>query len=263
MNIPPIKPLELIHNSGAITASAIHCGHYMSSDLNSISGLTDEERLREEDPFTDKWTDIVPNSISGVYSRFEFDINRSPERAVYKTPEDAWGLNVWLGNLDEKLFNRSVSYYNQAYEMLYEYYSFLEQEFGKFVVLDLHSYNYRRAGAKAYASTEETHPQINIGSASINKSIWGDLVGRFINDLRQSQVNGAKLNVQENLIFKGGYHPQWAHREFPESACVIAVEVKKFFMDEWSGELYNNIHKEVKLALASTINGLLQELRKN
>ncbi len=146
--------------------------------------------------------------------------------------------------------------------MLYEYYSFLEQKFGKFVVLDLHSYNYRRSGAKISASPEKTYPQINIGSASINKTIWGDLVGKFINDLSLYQLNQTMLNVQENLIFKDGYHPQWVHSKFPKSTCVIAVEVKKFFMDEWSGELYNNIHKEVKLALASTISGIVQELRK-
>ncbi len=59
MSTPPSKPLKIRYNNGAITATAIHCGHYMSSYLNAISGLTNEQRLREEDPFTDKWTDIV------------------------------------------------------------------------------------------------------------------------------------------------------------------------------------------------------------
>ncbi len=263
MKTPPREPLKTKYHSGAIVASSIHSGHYMSSDLITRSGLSEDMRSREEDPFTDSWTKIVPNHINGVYSRFEFDINRPPENAVYKKPEDAWGLNVWREELDEKLYNRSIEYYNQAYRMLHEYYSFLEQKHGKFVVLDLHSYNYRRAGAEAPPSPEETHPQINIGTGSINKDLWGNLVNRFISDLSQCQVNGVKLNVQENLIFKGAQHSQWTHREFPESGCVIAIEVKKFFMDEWSGVLYNDIHKEIELALASTISGILEELRAN
>ena len=49
---------------------------------------------------------------------------------------------------------------------------------------------------------------------------------------------------------------------FPDTGCAIAVELKKFFMDEWTGELYSERHRAIQDALASTLPGLMEELER-
>ena len=78
-----------------LVATAIHSGHALDDKIEKISGLSDAERLPEEDPFTDLWTAVTGNRIIVHHSRFEVDLNRPREKAVYLEPEDAWGLNVW------------------------------------------------------------------------------------------------------------------------------------------------------------------------
>jgi hypothetical protein len=43
---------------------------------------------------------------------------------------------------------------------------------------------------------------------------------------------------------------------------VLSVEVKKFFMDEWTGELDSSVHTAVGDALTYAAGGLLEELRR-
>jgi hypothetical protein len=47
---------------------------------------------------------------------------------------------------------------------------------------------------------------------------------------------------------------------FPDSACVLAIEFKKIFMDEWTGEPDMDRIRTLRNALAGTIPGLLEEL---
>ena len=44
------------------------------------------------------------------------------------------------------------------------------------------------------------------------------------------------MDVRENVAFEGrGEQTRFIHEAFPETGCAIAVEFKKFFMDEWTG----------------------------
>ena len=46
-----------------------------------------------------------------------------------------------------------------------------------------------------------------------------------------------KLDVRENVAFQGkGEQTRFVHERYPGQGCAIALEFKKFFMDEWSGE---------------------------
>ena len=72
-------------------------------------------RLREEDPFTGGWTAIAPTRIIGRRSRFEVDLNRPRGRAVYRRPEDAWGLDVWTTEPPDDLVDRSLAQYDAFY----------------------------------------------------------------------------------------------------------------------------------------------------
>jgi hypothetical protein len=61
--------------------------------------------------------------------------------------------------------------------------------------------------------------------------------------------------------FRGGFFPRWIHETFPESGCALAVEVKKFYLDEWTGRADEAEVTLVQEALASTLPGILHELK--
>ena len=64
------------------------------------------------------------------------------------------------------------------------------------------------------------------------------------------------------MKFRGGNFSRWIHENFPESGCSIAIEFKKFFMDEWTGEPDYVVIEAIKSALKSTVAGVLEELKK-
>jgi hypothetical protein len=68
------------------------------------------------------------------------------------------------------------------------------------------------------------------------------------------------LDVRENVRFLGGNFCRWIHRTFPTKACALAVEFKKFFMDEWTGEVDRRQLQELRSALESTRRGLIEAL---
>ena len=69
----------------------------------------------------------------------------------------------------------------------------------------------------------------------MDRQRWAPIVDRFIDDLRAFEFGGRKLDVRENVKFFGGHFPKWIHKSFPLSVCVLSIEIKKIFMDEWSG----------------------------
>ena len=77
-----------------VIGPAIHSGSELRQDCRNLARLSDSERLREEDPFTDMLIEDFPNRIVVHRSRFEVDLNRAREAAVYVRPEQAWGLNA-------------------------------------------------------------------------------------------------------------------------------------------------------------------------
>ncbi|QDU89678.1 hypothetical protein Pla175_30720 [Pirellulimonas nuda] len=62
------------------------------------------------------------------------------------------------------------------------------------------------------------------------------------------------------MRFKGGHFSAWIHETFPTSVCSIAIEFKKFFMDEWSGEADLREVDAIFGALKSTLPGVRSEL---
>ena len=74
---------KITKGQGPVVAAAIHDGHRVREEVSKILALTDAERLREEDPFTAIWTEVAETRIIGLQSRFEVDLNRPREKAVY------------------------------------------------------------------------------------------------------------------------------------------------------------------------------------
>lgn len=247
---------------GPLFAAANHSGHELRPEVAKLIALEESARLREEDPYTDQWVTIVPNSIIPFPSRFEVDLNRSLEEAFYLQPEDAWGLKIWKKTPSQEMMERSYEFYQNYYFEVRKNLEKLERRYRRFVVLDLHSYNYRRAGPKAPPEDPQKNPEINLGTGTMNRERWAPLIDRFLADLRSFDFLGRRLDVRENVKFYGRQFPKWIHENFPDSGCVLAIEVKKFFMDEWTGEPDRAQLETLGRALQSTLPGILEELGK-
>jgi N-formylglutamate amidohydrolase len=243
-----------------ILAAAIHNGHALSENVASYFVLSESDQLREEDPFTWIWTGITENRIIAHHSRFEFDLNRPPEKAVYLRPSDAWGLNIWKGRPPDAIVAKSLQHYKEIYLNFRVAITALINTFGNIVVFDLHSYNHRRHGPDALPEDSAMNPEINLGTGTMDRLYWSPLVDRFISDLKGFDFLGRHLDVRENIRFKGGYFPRWIHETFDKSVCCLSIEVKKFFMDEWTGEPDHPVINTISSALKSTIPGVLEEL---
>jgi len=253
---------EITEGQGPIAATAIHDGHELRAEVLERSGLTDLARLREEDPYTGALTGVVDTRIVVRTSRFEFDLNRCRDHAVYIEPEDAWGLSVWKEAPTAEIIERSLRGYDAFYAEAQRILSAMEKRFGRFVVLDLHSYNHQRGGPGAPFDDPEKNPEVNVGTGSLDRGRWGLLVDRFIGDLADFDFRGRHLDVRENVKFRGGKLSRWIHANFPDSACCLAIEFKKFFMDEWTGVVDRPEYEVIPDALASTLPGLRESLGK-
>ena len=108
---------------------------------------------------------------------------------------------------------------------------------GRFVLLDVHSYNHRRDGPGRDPTPQADAPDINIGTSSMPRDQWSFVVDPLIEAMRQFDFNGRHLDVRENVAFQGkGEQTRFVHERYPGTGCAIAIEFKKFFMDEWSGQ---------------------------
>ncbi len=243
-----------------LIGAAIHDGHHTREELSTHFYLDEAGRLREEDPFTGPMARVLPFHVTGLHSRFEVDFNRSPHKAVYRLPEDAWGLQVWHGKLPDEIAQRSLELYHAFYADAEKQLKAIEKQFGNFVVFDTHSYNHRRDGAAEVPAVAHENPEVNIGTASIGNEKFRPLVERLIADLRAFDFEGRHLDVRENVKFTGGEFSQWIHRTFAQSGCSIAIEWKKFWMDEWTGEPDERQLELICQATQSTLAGVKSEL---
>ena len=237
-------------------------GHDVRDDVARYLALDDSQRLREEDPFTGDWTQIAPTRVIGTRSRFEVDLNRPRESAVYRTPEDAWGLSVWKDDPPENLFERSLAEYDHFYNSMHAIFKEMSACHGHFVIFDLHSYNHRRQGPDGPAAEPSTNPQVNIGTGTLNRDQWAPVVDTFIETLRCFEFPGGRLDVRENVKFRGGRWPQWVHESFPDTGVAIAVEFKKFFMDEWTGTPNRKYSEAIGHVLQTTVPAVLDALER-
>jgi hypothetical protein len=222
---------------GPVIATAIHDGHGVRDDVARAMKISDSDRLREEDPFTGEAVRGVPNHVIVHRSRFEFDLNRGVDGAVYETPEQAWGLDVWHERPDRALVQRSLALHSSYYMMLGTLLDAVAGSHDRIVVLDVHSYNHMRDGPDGNPTDPNQAPDINIGTFSMPRERWAFLLDPLMEAMRGFDFNGRRLDVRENVAFQGkGEQTRFIHERYPRQACAIALEFKKFFMDEWTGE---------------------------
>ena len=233
----PERWWTMTRGPGPVLATAIHDGHELRPAVAEEMVLGDSDRLREEDPFTGQAVEGVPTHVVVHRSRFEFDLNRAAADAFYRTTEQSWGLTVWRGEPDDGLVAESLAIHAAYYRMLGGLLDGIAAEHDRFVLIDVHSYNHRRDGPDGAPTPQDKAPDINIGTFSMPREEWAFLLDPLMEAMRGFDFNGRHLDVRENVAFQGkGEQTRFVHDRYPGQGCAIALEFKKFFMDEWTGE---------------------------
>lgn len=227
---------HVARGDGPVVATAIHDGHGLREEVRQAMALGDADRLREEDPYTGQAVRGIPSHVIACRSRFEFDLNRGADDAVYATPEQSWGLQVWRERPGDDLVARSLGLHAAFYRMMAGLLDEIASEHKRFVLLDVHSYNHRRDGPDGAPTPQSDAPDINIGTFSMPRELWAPVLDAVVEAMRGFDFNGRRLDVRENIAFQGkGALTRFVHERYPGRGCAIAIEFKKFFMDEWTG----------------------------
>ena len=241
----------------SVIATAIHAGHQVRPEIAELLALDDAGRLREEDPFTDQIAAAASSRVIVFRSRFEVDLNRRREEAVYSGAEQSWGLTVWKHPPPADVLSRSLDLYDAFYAELGRHLDRMAKR-GPFLLLDVHSYNHRRAADWRPARQEE-NPDVNVGTGSMDAR-WHPVVEALMANLSSSQVAGRPLDVRENVNFRGRELARWVHERYPGVGCAPALEFKKTFMDERTGtvdaEHVDSLALALKAAAVSAVTAL-------
>jgi N-formylglutamate deformylase len=254
-----LPPFTVSAGSGQLVVTAIHAGHDLRPELAELIALEDDERRREEDPYTDQLLGDAGVRFHVHRSRFEVDLNRARDEAVYQHPDDAWGLTVWKRDLPPTEAERSRQLHDEFYARLAHHMQLLASQ-GPFLVLDIHSYNHHREGPDGPPAAPDANPEVNVGTGALDRSRWGHVVDAFIGELRRQEVDGRHLDVRENVRFRGGHLSRWVAANHPTTACTLALEFKKLFMDEWTGECDTEHVAQLRAALHRVVPSVLSTL---
>lgn len=232
-----------------------HSGHHFREELQAICNLGQHERFFEEDSFVEAFIEAFPIQVIARDSRYEYDLNRSEEKCIYQTTQEAWGKTPWKRSLEDAEKKISVDKYKEAYAFIGALFTFLHSRFPKIFVLDQHSYNFRR-------HTMAT-PTFDILTHHLQKQQrW------FIEEVRKTlsalQIPGVESTCEENKVFPGiGHFSKYFHQQYPNSLC-LTVEIKKVFMDEIEGKLFPEITKSMSKIYSDAMIGLAKKfLEKN
>ena len=219
---------------------AVHDGHQFRKELWNNCKHSEYERWFEEDPETKEMVKDHPIVIAGCDSRFEYDLNRAPESAIY---EDAWGKQLWFNPLAKDLKEKSLEKHTNFYKVVNALVSKLEELFGVCIVYDMHSYNWKRW-------TREV-PTWNLGTSNIDNNrfgveveTWREILGNvpFPRDISSS----SKIND----TFKGnGYFLKYITQNF-KNTLVLATEIAKVYCDELEYIIYPEVVNTVREYLA-------------
>jgi N-formylglutamate deformylase len=246
-----------------VAFTAVHAGHGLRDEVRELMVLDEATRLREEDQYSDRIGSGLESGLVMHRSRFEVDLNRPRRTCVYSAPVHSWGLQVWRdGQVPEEVACRSRQVHDAWYAELGRRVARLAAR-GPFVVFDLHTYNHRRDGPDAEPAPQKGNPDVNVGTGTLDRQPWIPVVDAFMEAMSAPviPVTGRRLDVRENVRFWGQNEGRWVHRRFPDTACVLALEFKKTFIDEWTGEVDEDHLAQLAEALAGTVPAVTAALR--
>ena len=218
---------------------AVHNGHQFRKELWSNCTHSDYERWFEEDPQTKEMVKLHPIVVAGMDSRFEYDLNRAPESAIYK---DAWGKQLWNHPLPQEMIDKSMTKHRNFYRMVLALIFKLEEKFGICIVYDMHSYNRRRWPREV--------PTWNLGTANVDQNRFANTIESWRAILEKTpfphEISGtAKIND----TFQGnGYFLKYITQNC-KNTLVLATEIAKVYCDELHQILYPEIVASVEVYL--------------
>ncbi|WP_075342917.1 N-formylglutamate amidohydrolase [Tenacibaculum agarivorans] len=216
--------------------AAVHDGHQFRKELWEYCLHTEYERWYEEDPCTKQMIASQPIVISGLDSRFEYDLNRSPDVAIY---DDAWGKKLWRSPLPAEVRSRSLQKHTNFYKVVHNLLEKLESKFETCVVYDMHSYNWQRWDREV--------PTWNLGTSNIDNDRFGIDIEDWRVILEKTPLpNGIISSSKINDTFQGnGYFLKFITQNFTNT-LVLATEIAKIYCDERSQIIYPEVVLSVK-----------------
>jgi len=222
---------------------AVHDGHQFRKDLWDNCLHSEYDRWYEEDPETKNMVISHPILISGRDSRFEYDLNRDPENAVFDT---AWGKQLWKNPLPEEEKANSLQKHANFYKVVKALISKIEEKFGVCVVYDMHSYNWQRWDREV--------PTWNLGTSNIDNNRFGEQVESWRQMLASIELpNNIKQTAKVNDTFQGnGYFLKFITNTF-ENTLVLATEIAKVYCDEYKQVIYPEVVAAVEQQLEALI----------
>ena len=163
------------------------------------------DRWYEEDPATKEMVQSHPIVIAGMDSRFEYDLNRAPETAIYN---DAWGKQLWKNELPQENASKKSSKTSNFYKVVHALIAKLEEKFGICVVYDMHSYNWKRWDREV--------PTWNLGTSNVDNNRFGKEIESWRQFVEKMPLpNGIKSTSKINDTFQGnGYFLKFITQNF-------------------------------------------------
>jgi len=206
---------------------ALHDGSSFPPELAKSCLLAPGDRVYEEDPHTAKLVAAQPIVVSGLDSRYYYDLNRSPENCAQTT---AFGRQIWENNV-HPLASLAKQRHERFYTLVNGLVGKLVEIFGSCLIIDVHSHNFSRIDRET--------PLFNLGTAEFKWEYERLFVQQWKQDLAEIKFPGVKLPVAENDVFLGkGYFLQWVQQTFPRTCLTIPVDMKKIYCNEETGEVY-------------------------
>ena len=234
-----LKIDEYVHYACA----AVHDGHQFRKELWDNCLHTEYERWFEEDPQTKEMVKTHPIVIAGCDSRFEYDLNRAPETAIY---EDAWGKQLWKSKLPKDMHDKSLQKHANFYKVVNALISKLEEKFGVCIVYDMHSYNWKRW-------TREV-PTWNLGTSNIDNNRFKNEAESWRAILEKTPFpNNIKSTSLINDTFQGnGYFLKYITQNF-NNTLVLATEIAKIYCDELTQTMFPEVVSSVEKYLKTEL----------
>lgn len=236
--------------------AAVHDGHQFRKELWDNCLHTEYDRWYEEDPETKNMVVSHPIVIAGRDSRFEYDLNRDPENAVFDT---AWGKKLWKTPLSDAQKQKSLAKHSNFYKVTHALVSKLEEKFGTAIVYDMHSYNWKRWDREV--------PTWNLGTSNIDNNRFGDQVELWRNALASIELpHDIKQTALINDTFQGnGYFLKFITNTF-DNTLVLATEIAKIYCDEYNQiifpEVLNSVASQLQNLLPSHANNFYKTFAK-
>jgi len=222
---------------------AVHDGHNFRKELWDNCLHSGYDRWYEEDPETKNMVYTLPIVIAGCDSRFEYDLNRPPEEAVFET---AWGKELWKEPLPEAMKLRSQQKHTNFYKIVHALISKVESKFGACIIYDMHSYNWKR--------WDRAVPTWNLGTSNVDNERFNDIIKSWQKSLSEIKLphNIKSDSLINNTFYGNGYFLKYITKSF-QNTLVLATEIAKIYCDEHSRVIYPEVVAAVEEQLKDKI----------